>query len=107
MYVCMYVYILYCSISAKRPLCTYHGHINWLRPLIPLFASVSFNSVLCRLVPSGGISFISVQPSDVSSHLVVGCGNRRGGVTVLSTEVITVYIRLLLFLLFNHTFVKQ
>ena len=45
-------------------------------------------------MPSGGSPLISVQPSDVSCHLVAVCGTPRWECD--STDVLIVYIRLLL-----------
>ena len=101
----MYVFILQCSISAQRRLCTYHGQVSQLRPLRNICGSVRFNSVQCRLVPSGGIPFISVQPSDVFYHLVAVCGTATQECD--STDALIVRRRvLLLFLLFIQFIVK-
>jgi hypothetical protein len=86
----MYVYCKVVLVFGD-PLCSYRGHNHFCHFYI-ICASVRLNSVQCSFLPSEGIPWnSSVQPSDITHHLVAVRGTPTWECD--RTDVPKVYIR--------------
>lgn len=76
--ICVCVNVYYTAVLVLGvPLRSYHAVLNKWCPLCIICASVRPNSVYWRLLPSGGRPWnSSIQPSDVTCHLVAVRGTK-------------------------------